>query len=46
MVKNTPANAGDTEDESSIPRMGKSPRVENGNTFQSSYLENSMDRGT
>ena len=46
MVKNTSANAEDTEDESSIPRMGKSPRVENGNRFQYSYLENSMDRGT
>ena len=28
-----------------IPRLGRSPREENGNTLQYSCLENSMDRG-
>ena len=31
MVKNPPANAGDTRDESSIPGMGRSPGAGNGN---------------
>ena len=38
MVKNPPANAGDTIDVGSIPDLG------NGNPFQFSCLENSMDR--
>ena len=29
----------------SIPGLGRSPREENGNPFQYSCLENSMDRG-
>ena len=29
----------------SIPRLGKSPGVGNGNPLQNSRLENSMDRG-
>ena len=29
----------------SIPRLGRSPRKENGNPLQFSCLENSMDRG-
>ena len=33
------------EDTSSIPRLGKFPGVESGNTFQYSCLENPMDRG-
>ena len=45
MVKNLPANAGDTRDASSIPGPGRSPGEGNGNPFQYSYLENSMDRG-
>ena len=45
MVKNPPANIGDTKDMGSIPRSGRSPGVENGNLLQYSYLENSMDRG-
>ena len=45
MVKNLPANAGDTRDASSIPGLGRSPGEGNGNPFQYSYLENSMDRG-
>ena len=39
MVKNLPANAGDARDTGSIPGVG------NGNPFQYSCLENSMDRG-
>ena len=40
MVKNPPANAGDT---SSIPGSGRSPGEENGNPLQYSCLESSMD---
>ena len=42
MVKNLPANAGDTGDAGSIPGSG----VGNGNPLQYSCLENSMHRGT
>ena len=42
MVKNPPANAGDT---GSIPRLGKSPGEENGNLLQYFCLGNPMDRG-
>ena len=45
MIKNPPANAGNTGDMSSIPGFGKSPGEENGNPLQYSYLENSVDRG-
>ena len=45
MVKNPPANTGDTKDMGSIPGSGRSPGVENGNVLQYSYMENSMDRG-
>ena len=45
MIKNPPANAGDTEDVSSIPGSRQSPGGENGNPLQYSCLENSMDRG-
>ena len=45
MVKNLPANAGDTRDVSSIPRSGRSPGGGNGNPLQYSCLEDSMDRG-
>ena len=41
MVKNLPANAGDT---GLIPRSGRSSGVGNGNPLQYSCLENSMDR--
>ena len=44
-VKNPPANAGDTGNADSIPGLGRSPEVGNGNPLQSSCLENSMDRG-
>ena len=41
MVKNPLAKAGDIRDESSIPGLGRSPRIGNVNLFQYSYLENS-----
>jgi len=34
VVKNLPANAGDTGDVSLIPGLGRSPGEENGNPFQ------------
>ena len=45
VVKNLPANAGDTRDVGSVLRSGKSPGGGNGNPLQYSCLENSMDRG-
>ena len=45
VVKNLPANARDTRDAGSIPGLGRSPRVGNGNPLQYSCLENLMDRG-
>ena len=45
VVKNLPANAGDTRNAGSVPGLGKSPGVGNGNPIQYSCLENSMDRG-
>ena len=45
MVKNLPANAGDTRHVSSIPGLGRSSGEGNGNPLQYSYLENPMDRG-
>ena len=42
MVKNLPVNVRDV---GSIPRLGRLPGVGNGNPFQFSCLENSMDRG-
>ena len=45
MVKNPPANAGDTRDAGSIPELGNSPGIGNGNPLQYSCLGNSMDRG-
>ena len=43
MIKNLPANAGDTGAIGSIPGLGKS-EGRNGNLFQYSCLENPMDR--
>ena len=40
VVKNPPANAGDTTDDG----LGISPRVESGNPLKYSCLENSMGR--
>ena len=45
VVKNQPANAGDTGDTGSIPGWGRFPGRGNGNPLQYSCLENSMDRG-
>ena len=45
MVKNPPANAGDTRDVASIPGLGRFPAEGNGNPFQYSCLENPMGRG-
>ena len=46
MVKNLPANTGDTRDSGSIPESGRFPGVGNDNPLQYSCLENPMDRGT
>ena len=45
VVKNPPANAGDTRDMGSIPGPGRSPGVGNDDPLQYSCLENSIDRG-
>ena len=45
VVKNLPANAGDTREADSIPGSGRSTGEGNGNLLQYSCLENSMDRG-
>ena len=45
MVKNLPASAGDARDEGLISGSERSPGGGNGNLFQYSCLENSMDRG-
>ena len=42
MVNNLPVNARDT---GSVSESGRSPGGGNGNPFQNSCLENSMDRG-
>ena len=42
MGKNLPLNKGDV---GSVPRLGRSPEEGNGNSLQSSCLENSMARG-
>ena len=45
MVRNPPANAEDKRDQDSIPRLGISPGVGNGNPPQYTCLGNSIDRG-
>ena len=45
VVKNPPANAGDTRDTGLIPGSKRSPGEGNDNPFQYSCLENFMDRG-
>ena len=45
MVKNPPASAEDTKDMGSIPGLGKSLGIGNGNPLQYSCLGNPMDRG-
>ena len=44
-VGNPPINAGDAGDECSIPGLGRSPGVGNGNPLHYSCLDNPMDRG-
>ena len=46
VVKNQPANAGDTRDVGSFPKLGRFSGRRNGNPFQYFYLKNSMDRGS
>ena len=45
VVKNSPANTGDTGDAGSIPGSRRSPRGRNGNPLQYSCQSNPMDRG-
>ena len=45
VVKNPPANAGDTRDMGLILGSEISPGLGNGNPLQYSCLENNMDRG-
>ena len=45
VVKNWPANARDSGDTGSTPGSGRSPGEGNGNPFQFSCLDSSMDRG-
>ena len=45
VVENLPANAGDAREMGSIPGLGRSFGVGNGNPLQYSCLDNSMDRG-
>ena len=46
VVKNPPANAGDTRGMGLIPGLGRSPGKGNGHSLQYSCLGNPMDRGT
>ena len=46
VIKNMPANAGDTRDMGSMPGSGRSPGGGNGTPLQYSCLGNPMDRGT
>ena len=45
VVKNPPANAGDTGDEGLVPGSGRSSGGRNGNPLWYSCLENPVDRG-
>ena len=45
LVKNPPANAGDSRDLGSIPGSGRSAGEANGNPLQYSCLENPLDGG-
>ena len=44
VVKNPPANAGNTGDAGSVPELRTSPEAGNGNPLQYSCLENAIDR--
>ena len=43
MVKESASNVGDAGDTASIPRLGRSPGVGNGNPLQYSHLGNPME---
>ena len=45
VIKNSPADVGDTRDMCSVPGSGRAPGEGNDNPLQYSCLENSMDRG-
>ena len=45
VIKNLPANAGDTRDAGPIPGLGRSPEGGNGTPLQYSCQENAMGRG-
>ena len=45
VVKDPPANAGESKDLGSLPGSGRSPGGGNGNPLQYSCLENPMDKG-
>ena len=45
VVKNPPANTGDTRDMGSIPGLGRSPGGGHGNSLQYSCIDNLVDRG-
>ena len=45
VIKNTPANAGDSGDMGSIPGSGRSPGGGHSNALQYSFLENPMASG-
>ena len=45
VVNNSLANASHARDVGSIPGLGRSPGVGNGNSLQYSCLENPVDRG-
>ena len=45
MIKNLPADAGDTGDIDAVPESARSPREGNGYPLQYSWLENPIDRG-
>jgi len=45
VAKNRPAKAGNTQAFGSVPELGRSPEVGNGNPLQYSCLENSRDGG-
>ena len=45
VLKNLPANAADTGDGGSIPGLGRTPGVGNGNALHYACLENSMNKG-
>ena len=46
VIKNLPANAGDTRDTSSMPGLGRSPGGGHGHPLQYACLENPRDRGS